>query len=160
VVRAATAMAGSRMGGILVMERETNLSDLVEVGTRLDAIVSKDALLTIFNPQSPIHDGACILHGGRILAAGCFLPIALRVRDASLGTRHRAAIGLTEETDAVALVISEETGKIALVEGGRITTGMDPATLRATLAEHFPTGSGRTAPVWRPRWRWMAGRHW
>lgn len=156
VVRAAVAMAGRRMGGIIVLERETDLADIVEVGTSLDAVVSKDVLLAIFNPSSPIHDGAVILHQGRVLAAGCFLPIALRVQDASLGTRHRAAVGLTEETDAVALVISEETGQIAVAEGGRITGELDGTALRKKLSSLFtnagatPQGSGK---VWLSRLR-------
>jgi diadenylate cyclase len=159
VVRAAVAMAEHRMGGILVLERETQLSDMVEVGTRLDAVISKDALLAIFHSGSPIHDGAVILREGRIVAAGCFLPLALRVEDPSLGTRHRAAIGLTEETDAVALVISEETGRIALAEGGRIRRGLDGAALRRALADLFggaPEGAFAAAArpaLWR-RWTW------
>jgi diadenylate cyclase len=161
VVRAAVAMAEERMGGILVMERETELSDIVEVGTRLDAVVSKDLLLAIFNPASPIHDGAAILRQGRIVAAGCFLPLALRVEDPSLGTRHRAAIGLTEETDAVALVVSEETGRIALSEGGRISRGLDGPALRAALAGLFSVGAApaRQGPVWQLRWpAWLLRR--
>jgi len=158
VVRAAVAMAEGRMGGIVVMERETELTDIVEVGTRLDAVVSKDVLLAIFNPHSPIHDGAVILRQGRIVSAGCFLPLALRVDDASLGTRHRAAIGLTEETDAVALVVSEETGGIALSEAGRITRGLDANGLRKALTGLFApaSGWGRPGTTWQPRWRgWL-----
>lgn len=159
VVRAAVAMASRRMGGIIVLERETDLADIVEVGIRLDAVVSKDVLLAVFHPTSPIHDGAVILHQGRVLAAGCFLPIALRVKDASLGTRHRAAVGLTEETDAVALVISEETGHIVVAEGGRITAKLDGTALRKKLASLFtnaatpPQGSGK---VWLSRLRGRA----
>jgi diadenylate cyclase len=161
VVRATSAMAEERMGGILVMERDTELTDIVEVGTRLDALISKDALLAIFNPHSPIHDGAVILRQGRIASAGCFLPLALRVGDPSLGTRHRAAIGLTEETDAVALVVSEETGGIALSEGGRITRGLDGVGLRKALMGLFATAGGWSpeGPSWQPRWRgWLARR--
>ncbi len=161
VVRAAVAMASRRMGGIIVLERETDLADIVEVGTRLDAVVSKDVLLAVFHPTSPIHDGAVILHQGRVLAAGCFLPIALRVKDASLGTRHRAAVGLTEETDAVALVISEETGRIVIAEGGRISANLDGTALRKKLASLFtnagalPQGSGK---VWLSRLRGRTGK--
>jgi diadenylate cyclase len=156
VVRAATAMASRRVGGIIVIERETDLSDIVEVGTQLDAVVSRNTLLAIFNPTSPIHDGAAILHQGRILAAGCFLPIALRVQDHSLGTRHRAAIGLTEETDAVALVISEETGTIALAVSGRFQRNLDAVTLRRELSALFVPGGDQAqtqAPIWQARWR-------
>lgn len=151
VVRAAVAMAGNKVGGILVIERETRLLDIVEVGTRLDALVSKDMLLTIFNPASPIHDGAAIMHGGRVVAAGCFLPIALRVQDPSLGTRHRAAIGLTEETDALALVISEETGRITLAAGGKLTKALDGPALRRELTRLL--GDSNPGTVWLPRLR-------
>ncbi|MFQ5508603.1 MAG: diadenylate cyclase CdaA [Leptospirillia bacterium] len=154
VVRAAVAMSGNRTGGILVMERETALADIIEVGTRLDAVVSKDLLLAIFNPASPVHDGAAIMHRGRILAAGCFLPLALRVKDPSLGTRHRAAIGLTEETDAVALVVSEETGRIGLAVGGHIHQGLDGGSLRKELTSLFPRPTpGENSGLWTSRWR-------
>jgi diadenylate cyclase len=154
VVRACVALAEGRMGAILVLERDTELGDIVEVGTRLDAVLSKDALLAVFNPASPIHDGAVILRQGRIVSAGCFLPLALRVGDATLGTRHRAAIGLTEETDAVVLVVSEETGQLALSEGGQITQGLDGAALRKALAGLFAAGGGEpgAAPAGPSRW--------
>ncbi|MDH5525827.1 MAG: diadenylate cyclase CdaA [Nitrospirota bacterium] len=151
VVRAAVAMASNKIGGILVIERETRLLDIVEVGTRMDALVSKDVLLAIFNPASPIHDGAAILHGGRVVAAGCFLPIALRVKDPSLGTRHRAAIGLTEETDALALVISEETGNITLASGGTLIRSLDGPSLRNELNRLL--GEGPVPGLWVPRLR-------
>ncbi len=156
VVRAAVAMSGKRMGGIIVIERETDLGDIVEVGTQLDAVVSRNMLLAIFHPTSPIHDGAAILHQGRILAAGCFLPLALRVSDPSLGTRHRAAIGLTEETDAVVVVISEETGTIALAAGGRISRGLESTELRKKLAALL--SGGDTPSPWLARIRGQVGR--
>jgi len=152
VVRTAVAMGTQGIGGILVLERETDLTDIVEVGTRLDAVVSKNLLLAVFHPTSPVHDGAAILRQDRILAVGCFLPIALRVPDASLGTRHRAAIGLTEETDAVAVVISEETGRIALVVGGRPRQGLDASDLRRELYDLFgktPAAPGMAARLGR-----------
>ncbi|MBI5137630.1 MAG: TIGR00159 family protein [Nitrospirae bacterium] len=155
VVRAATAMSSQRVGGIIVIERETDLADIVEVGTQLDAVVSRNTLLAIFNTQSPIHDGAVIIHQGRILAAGCFLPIALHVQDPSLGTRHRAAVGLTEETDAVAVVVSEETGRVGLAVGGQLTMGLEGPQLRNELAARF-AGADQGAAPWLP---WLrAGR--
>ncbi|MDH4229183.1 MAG: diadenylate cyclase CdaA [Nitrospirota bacterium] len=156
LVRAAVALAGHSTGAILVLERETRLLDLVEVGTRMDALISKDLLLTIFNSASPIHDGAAILHDGRVVAAGCFLPIALRVPDPSLGTRHRAAIGLTEETDAVVLVISEERGHISLAVGGHLIPDLDATALHMELTRLL--GGADTSPRWPIRLRgWNAG---
>ncbi len=134
IVRAAVALASKRVGALIVLQREVGLDQYVEVGTRLDARVSKELIMSIFLPTSPIHDGAVIIHHGRIIAAGCFLPLTGNPHvSKSLGTRHRAAIGLTEETDAVVVVISEEEGAISLVREGRITRDVDAGTLRATL---------------------------
>lgn len=134
IVRAAVALASKRIGALIVLQREVGLNQYIEVGTRLDARVSKELILSIFLPSSPIHDGAIIIHHGRIIAAGCFLPLTTNPHvSRTLGTRHRAAIGLTEETDAVVVVISEEEGAISLVREGRITRDVDAGTLRATL---------------------------
>ncbi|HVN88088.1 MAG TPA: diadenylate cyclase CdaA [Candidatus Binatia bacterium] len=134
VVRSTVALAGKRIGALIVFEREFGLNEYIEVGTRLDARVSRELVLSIFMPASPIHDGALILQKGRITAAGCFLPLTTNPSvSKTLGTRHRAAIGLTEETDAVVIVVSEEEGSISLVREGRITRDLDAGTLRATL---------------------------
>lgn len=134
IVRAAVALTSKRIGALIVLQREVGLNQYVEVGTRLDARVSKELIMSIFLPSSPIHDGAVIIHHGRIIAAGCFLPLTSNPHvSKSLGTRHRAAIGLTEETDAVVIVISEEEGAISLVREGRITRDVDAGTLRTTL---------------------------
>jgi len=110
------------------------LNEYIEVGTRLDARVSRELVISIFMPTSPIHDGALILQKGRITAAGCFLPLTTNPNvSKTLGTRHRAAIGLTEETDAVVIVVSEEEGSISMVREGRITRDLDAGALRATL---------------------------
>ena len=115
IVRAAVSLANRKIGALIVIERDTSLKDFVEIGTNLDARVSKELLLSIFHPTSPIHDGAVIIKGNRVAAAGCFLPITLSSElSKSLGTRHRAGIGLTEETDAVAIIVSEETGFISV----------------------------------------------
>ncbi len=104
------------------------------MGTLLDAKLTKEILLSIFLPYSPIHDGAVIIQKGRIKAAGCFLPLTLNVNlSKELGTRHRAAIGITEESDAVAIVVSEETGTISVVIGGKITRDLDGKALRRVL---------------------------
>ncbi len=134
ITRAAVSLAGKNIGALIVLEREVGLNEYIEVGTRLDAQVSKELIVSIFLPTSPIHDGALVIQKGRITAAGCFLPLTISPNvSKSLGTRHRAAIGLTEETDAVVVVVSEEEGKISLVREGRLIRGLDASTLRAIL---------------------------
>jgi len=138
IVRAAVSLANRKIGALIVIERETSLKDFVEIGTNLDARVSKELLLSIFHPSSPIHDGAVIINGNRVAAAGCFLPITLSSDlNKSLGTRHRAGIGLTEETDAVAIIVSEETGIISVGLGGKIEEKIDMGTLRDMLTDIF-----------------------
>ena len=140
VTRAAVLLAAKRIGALLVLEREVGLNEYLEAGTPIDARVSRELLAAIFLPQSPIHDGAVIIRHGRITAAGCFLPLTANPAvSRSLGSRHRAAIGITEETDAAVVVVSEEEGKISLVREGKITRDCDSGTLRATLAQlSFP----------------------
>ncbi len=136
VVRAVTALAARKVGAIVVLERDSRLSDIVDSGTPVDAIVSRRLLESIFYPYSPLHDGAVILSRDRILAASCFLPLSINPdlpRD--LGTRHRAAVGVTEESDAVAVAVSEETGSISLVMGGEIIRNLDGADLRQRLSQ-------------------------
>jgi diadenylate cyclase len=123
IVRASVSLGNRKMGAIIVIERETSLKDFIEVGTPLDARVSRELLMSIFHATSPIHDGAVIIEGNRVAAAGCFLPLTLSSEvSRSLGTRHRAGIGLTEETDAVAIIISEETGAISLAVDKHLET--------------------------------------
>jgi diadenylate cyclase len=138
IVRATISLANRKIGALIVIERDTSLKDFVEVGTFLDARVSKELLMSIFHPTSPIHDGAVIIKGNRIAAAGCFLPITLSSElSKSLGTRHRAGIGLTEETDAVALIVSEETGWISMSLDGKLETKLDMGTLRDMMTDIF-----------------------
>ncbi len=134
VVRAAAALASKRTGALIVLQREVGLNQYMEVGVGLDARVSRELLISIFQPTSPIHDGAVIVDKGRMIAAGCFLTLTTNpFVSKTLGSRHRAALGLTEETDALVAVVSEEDGIISLVREGRITRGIDTATLRNTL---------------------------
>jgi len=134
LVKGVTAMASRRVGALIVLQNEVGLNEYIEVGTRLDAQVSKELVASIFIPGSPIHDGALIIQHGRITAAGCFLPLTTNPTvSKTLGTRHRAAIGLTEETDAVAIVVSEEDGMVSLVREGKITRDVDASALRTTL---------------------------
>ena len=138
IVRATVLLAGRRVGALVVLARDVGLNEYIEGGTPLDAQVTKELILSIFLPTAPLHDGALILHQGRIVAAGCLLPLTTNPNvSKTLGTRHRAAIGLTEETDAVVIVVSEEEGKISLVREGRITRDLDAGILRSTLQQLF-----------------------
>ncbi|HEY3130865.1 MAG TPA: diadenylate cyclase CdaA [Acidobacteriota bacterium] len=130
IVLAATTLATRRIGGLIVLEGEIGLKNYVDAGIKLEAALTYDLLVTIFSPQTPLHDGAVIIEQDRIAAAACFLPLTLDpYLSKDLGTRHRAAIGITEETDAIAIVISEETGKISAVIGGKITRSLDGPSL-------------------------------
>jgi len=138
ISKGAVQLAQRRIGALIVIEREIGLEDFVEVGTRLDAEVTAELIQSLFVPSSPLHDGALMIRGGRALAAGCFLPLTRNPNiDKNLGTRHRAAIGLTEETDAVVLVVSEESRSVGVVMSGQITTDLDHATIRKVLYSVF-----------------------
>jgi diadenylate cyclase len=119
---------------LMVIERNMALRNVTEGGVKLDAELSYDLLISIFNPASPLHDGAVVIRRHRIAAASCFLPLTLNPRlSRDLGTRHRAAIGVTEDTDAVAVVVSEETGLISFIQAGQIKRGLDATKLRAAI---------------------------
>jgi diadenylate cyclase len=134
VVVAATMLAQQKVGAIVAIEREIGLRNYIESGIPLDAALTYDLLVTIFRPGSPLHDGAVILQEGRVAAAACFLPLTVNPRlSRELGTRHRAAIGLTEESDAAALVVSEETGQISIALNGQMERGLTPDDLRGRL---------------------------
>ena len=134
IVRAATTLSRNRVGAIIAVERDSSLAALAEGGIVMDAELTSDLLTTIFWPGSPLHDMGVVIRGGRIAAAGCEFPLSHQsVLDPHLGTRHRAAVGLTEESDAVAIVVSEETGTISLSEGGRLETPLTPDQLRKRL---------------------------
>ncbi|HYA29280.1 MAG TPA: diadenylate cyclase CdaA [Acidobacteriota bacterium] len=136
VAQAALAMAGKHVGGLVVFEREVGLSEYMEIGTRLDARVSRELIESVFLPHSPIHDGALVIQKGRVTAVRCLLPLSTNPHlKKTWGTRHRAALGVTEETDAVALVISEQEGSVTLVVGGNVTDNVDGARLRAALQD-------------------------
>lgn len=123
-----------RIGALIVIERETGLKDVMETGVAIDGLVSPDFLLNIFYPHSPLHDGAAIIRGNRVAAAACLLPLTDRpFLSKELGTRHRAALGVTEDTDAVAIVVSEETGIISVAYEGKITRRLDSKQLHETL---------------------------
>jgi diadenylate cyclase len=131
---AVTTLAGKRTGAIIVIERAIGLRNYIESGIPLDSRITYDLLVSIFQLTSPLHDGAVIIQGDRIAAAACFLPLTVNPRlSRDLGSRHRAAIGVTEENDAVAIVVSEETGAISLIVDGDIDRRLEPPELRAQL---------------------------
>ena len=135
VITAASMLAKGRVGAIIVLEREIGLRNYVESGIPIDAAVSYDLLTSIFQPTTPLHDGAVIISEDRIAAAACFLPLAVSSKlDRELGTRHRAAIGLTEESDAVAVVVSEERGEMSVAQNGRLSRRLSTDELRQALA--------------------------
>jgi len=136
IVRSATVLSRNKVGAIIAVERETRLGGLIETGTRMDAALTSDLLTTIFWPGSPLHDMGVVIRGGRIAAAGCEFPLSRHaILDPRLGTRHRAAVGLSEETDAAIVVVSEETGNISLAEGGRLEAVISPEVLKERLTE-------------------------
>lgn len=136
VLTAAALLAKARIGALIVLEREIGLRNYVESGIPLNADVSYDLLTTIFQPGAPMHDGAVIIQEGRVAAAACFLPLTISPSfDRELGTRHRAAIGVTEESDAVAVVVSEERGEVSVAVDGRIERGLTQERLRMRLNE-------------------------
>jgi len=138
IVKASIALANRKIGALIVIEREVSLREYVEIGTSLDARVTRELLLSIFHPSSPIHDGAVVIKGNRVVAAGCFLPIRLGTGvGKAFGTRHRAGIAITEETDSVAIVVSEETGVVSMAIEGKLNYPLDMGTLRDVLTELF-----------------------
>lgn len=145
IILAATTLASKKIGALVVIERDIGLRNYAESGITLDSVLTYDLLVTIFSPNTPLHDGAVIVQRNRIVAAACFLPLTLDpYLSKELGTRHRAAIGITEETDAVAVVVSEETGIISAAIGGEIIRNLDAAGLRNVLRAAFER---KTAPA-------------
>jgi diadenylate cyclase len=158
VVLAATTLASRKIGALIIYERMVGLQNFIDTGVKLDAVLTYDLIVTIFDPRTPLHDGAVILRNNRVAAASCFLPLTTNPRlSKELGTRHRAAIGITEDSDAVAVVVSEETGTISFVSGGVITRHLHSDSLREALRRAFepprPIVDVIPTPSKRPRWR-------
>jgi diadenylate cyclase len=148
IARATESLAGRRIGALIVLERATGLRQYAELGVALDALVSADLLTSVFLPYSPLHDGAVFIQGGRVVAAGCFLPLSRNLQlGRALGTRHRAALGIAEETDAVAVVASEETGRLSIAVGGHIEVVEDADALHARLGELMGVRAGTVTDV-------------
>jgi diadenylate cyclase len=148
IIRSLFYLAKRRIGALVVIERETGLGDFIESGFNLDARLSRELLISIFMPVSPLHDGAVIISKGRVKHAGCILPLTQNPYiNKRYGTRHRAAIGLTEETDAVVMVVSEETQEISLVRHGALTTIEDEISLTKSLRAIFIVDNAPPSPL-------------
>ncbi len=153
-VKAIPVLVKKRLGALIVIEMETGLNDISETGISINGIITAELLINIFFPRTPLHDGAVIIRGNQVVAAGCYLPLTEKPNlSKELGTRHRAAIGITEETDAVALVVSEETGIVSLAYAGRLTRYLDEKSLRSLLEElcapRQASSAGNTIWPWR-----------
>lgn len=141
LVRALTNMAKKRIGALIVFERKTGLKDIIDSGTMVDAMISAPLIENIFEPNTPLHDGAMIIRGNRIVAAACLLQLSdNRAISRELGTRHRAAIGISETTDAITLIVSEETGIISMAREGKLTRYLDAKSLTTLLGEFYGVG--------------------
>jgi len=149
---AADILSRNRVGALLVLIRETGIAEYLESGVDLDALVSAGLLINIFVPNTPLHDGACIISNSRIKKAACFLPLSDNPNlDKELGTRHRAALGITELSDAIAVIVSEETGIISLAQEGKIQRHLDPLSLREILGREL---------LAREKWSDVVKRRW
>ncbi len=157
---AAAILSRNRVGALLILTRETGIAEYLESGVDLDALVSAGLLINIFVPNTPLHDGACIVSGGRIKKAACFLPLSDNPHlDKELGTRHRAALGITEVSDAIAVIVSEETGTISLAQEGRLDRHLDSLSLREILNKEL-SAQEKWSDLLRRRWvgeLWVKG---
>ena len=153
LVRCSQVLSKNRIGALIVLERKTGVQDFVETGIKIDGVVSSEFMVNIFIPNTPLHDGAVIIRGDRVAAAGCFLPLSINPNiQKDLGTRHRAAIGLTEITDALCIVVSEETGAISVGIDGALTRFMDEKMLRELLLRELQIKNIASSAI--PFWRW------
>jgi diadenylate cyclase len=147
VVRAVQVLSKNSIGALIVIERVTGLEEYIDTGIKIDGVVSSEFLINLFIPKTPLHDGACIIRGDRVAAAACFLPLTDAELDHELGTRHRAGIGVTEYSDALTVIVSEETGNISLAHEGELFKGLDETSLKQRLTEGLqpkPTTSSIT----------------
>lgn len=154
VVKAVASMARDKTGAIIAIERTIDLTDLIGSGVELDARLTRELLLSVFNPSSPLHDGAVVVRRGRAYMAGCILPLTEKELEKQMGTRHRAALGLSEEADAAIIVVSEETGEVTLVIEEKVFSGMNAERLQRELRALF-SGKGAKAGVIFP---WQAAK--
>lgn len=152
IVSAVTLLSSKKIGALIAVQREIGTRAIEETGTRIDSVVTSELLASIFYPMTPLHDGGVIIKSNRIKAAGCLFPLSQQSElSKTLGTRHRAAIGLTEETDALVVVVSEETGSISFAYNGRLTRGLDEARLRRMLSALLLRSEKRKGKLERAR---------
>ncbi|MBC7087088.1 MAG: TIGR00159 family protein [Tissierellales bacterium] len=156
IVEATASLSRQKIGALMVFERQTGLNEIVETGTKINGNVSADLLINIFIPNTPLHDGAVIIKDNIIKAAACFLPLSeSSAISRELGTRHRAAIGVTERSDSLAVIVSEETGAISVAENGDISRYIDPETLKQILLDMYKPKNGRESFL---KWRFKDGK--
>ena len=159
IAQTCPVLSERRHGALIVLERETGLQELADSGVILDAVTTTELLASIFDPHTTLHDGAVIIRRGRILSAACVLPLSTAfLADRQLGLRHRAAIGVTEESDAIAVVVSEERGSISVTHNGRIIRNLDVKRLEAVLQAFFQPALERAWPRWSARLHQIRGR--
>ena len=150
VARAARVLSMRKIGALMVLERRTGLQDFIDTGIKIDALVTVQLLINLFFPNSPMHDGAAVLRGKRVVAAGCLLPLSENMSiSRTLGTRHRAGLGIAEQADAVAIIVSEETGTISLARDGEMVRGLSEEELKAALLSLIVAEPARAAMAWR-----------
>jgi diadenylate cyclase len=152
ILLALTSLSADKVGALIILERDIGLRTFVESGVRLDAAISRDILLSIFQPNTAMHDGAVIIQKERLAAAACFLPLSINPAvSTNLGTRHRAAIGITEETDCLALVVSEETGALSVAAFGDLERGVTIQRVDERISQHFGASRKISLPSVPPR---------
>lgn len=156
IVHAVTVLSRNRIGALVVMEKETGITDIIDTGIQLDAKISSNLLQNIFFPNSPLHDGAVVIRKDRIVSAGCILPLSDSANlSKELGTRHRAALGMVEHADALVIIVSEETGAISVAMNGKLSRFLDGNTLKSILTSTFehpdPKKDASFLKIWRPR---------
>ena len=152
IVKAATEMSKEFIGALIVIERETKLGEVIKTGTQLESNISAELLINIFTPNTPLHDGAVVIRNNKIQAAGCFLPLTDNPNlSKELGTRHRAALGITEVSDSIAVIVSEETGKISFALNGGLTRNLTPDILRKALNKNLleKKAASRKLTLWK-----------
>ena len=153
IVAAVSNMSATKTGALMVLERNTKLGEVINTGTKVDSAIVCDVILNIFYPKAPLHDGAAILRDGRIVAAGCFLPLTTKKFDSDLGTRHRAGIGVSEISDSVVILVSEETGIISVAQEGNLTRRLTPDALKALLLKELMPEEKKEKPTLQNLWK-------
>ena len=154
LTKAVKQLSATKTGALLVIERNMGLNDISATGIQIDGIITADFLLNVFIVNTPLHDGAAVIRGNRLIAAGCLLPLTEnRSLSTELGTRHRAAIGLSEQCDALVVVVSEETGTVSVAENGHIMRHLDIETLKAMLMPAFESSKTKNIKDMVKNWR-------